>query len=31
LKKAAAGVTVKWLIAAFDGDTLHLVPDEPRS
>jgi hypothetical protein len=31
LKKAAAGVTVKWLIAAFDGDALHLVPDEPET
>ncbi|MDQ6651911.1 MAG: hypothetical protein M3Y84_04115 [Acidobacteriota bacterium] len=28
LKKAAAGVTVKWMIAAFDGDALHLVPEE---
>jgi hypothetical protein len=29
LKKAVAGATVKWLIAAFDGDTLHLIPDDP--
>jgi hypothetical protein len=29
LKKAAAGARVKWLIAAFDGESLHLVPDEP--
>src|SRR5438093_5211760 len=29
LKKAAAGATVKWLIAAFDGEALHLVPDDP--
>jgi len=21
--------TVKWMIAAFDGDALHLVPDDP--
>ncbi len=27
LKKAAAGATVGWLIAAFDGESLHLVPD----
>lgn len=31
LKKAAAGATVRWLIAAFDGDNLHLLPDEPAS
>jgi hypothetical protein len=29
LKKAADGATVNWLIAAFDGDTLHLLPDDP--
>ena len=28
LKKASAGATVKWLIAAFDGETLHLLPDD---
>ena len=28
LKKASAGATVKWLIAAFDGDALHLLPDD---
>jgi len=28
LKDAAEGVSVKWLIAAFDGKTLHLIPDE---
>lgn len=28
LKKAAAGATVKWLIAAFDGEALHLLPDD---
>jgi len=27
LKKAAGSVTVNWLIAAFDGNELHLVPD----
>jgi hypothetical protein len=27
LKKAADGATVNWLIAAFDGESLHLVPD----
>ncbi len=27
LKKPAAGATVGWLIAAFDGESLHLVPD----
>jgi len=30
LKSAAAGATVRWLIAAFDGEALHLVPDDPR-
>ncbi len=29
LKKAAAGATVNWLIAEFDGETLHLLPDNP--
>jgi hypothetical protein len=29
LKQAATGATVKWLIAAFDGDALHLLPNEP--
>lgn len=27
LKKAAAGATVGWLIAAYDGESLHLLPD----
>jgi hypothetical protein len=27
LKNAAAAATVNWLIAAFDGETLHLLPD----
>jgi len=29
LKKASAGAAVKWLIAAFDGEVLHLIPDDP--
>jgi hypothetical protein len=29
LKKAASSVVVNWLIAAFDGETLHLLPAEP--
>jgi hypothetical protein len=29
LKEAALGVTVNWLIAEFDGDTLHLLPNDP--
>ncbi|MGA2773317.1 MAG: hypothetical protein ABSG26_21135 [Bryobacteraceae bacterium] len=31
LKKAAAGAKVNWLIAEFDGETLHLLPGEPES
>ena len=31
LKKAAAGATVGWLVAEFDGETLHLLPGEPES
>jgi hypothetical protein len=31
LKKAAAGATVRWLIAEFDGETLHLLPGEPEN
>jgi hypothetical protein len=27
LKKAAESVEVNWLIAAFYGEDLHLVPD----
>ena len=27
LKKAATTVEVDWLIAAFDGETLHIVPE----
>ncbi len=30
LKKATSGIMVNWLIAAFDGETLHIVPDEPE-
>jgi hypothetical protein len=30
LKKAAAGATVGWLVAEFDGETLHLLPGEPE-
>ena len=29
LKRATSGVMVNWLIAAFDGEALHIVPDEP--
>jgi hypothetical protein len=29
LKDAAAGATVNWLIAEFDGETLHLLPGDP--
>ena len=29
LKKAADGVAVGWLLAAFDGESLHLVPEVP--
>lgn len=29
LKKAATGALVKWLIAEFDGEILHLLPDDP--
>lgn len=28
LKKAASAATVKWMIAAYDGAMLHLIPDE---
>jgi hypothetical protein len=30
LKKAASDVGVGWLIAAFDGDLLHLLPELPE-
>lgn len=29
LKQAVAGATVHWLIAEFDGETLHLLPGDP--
>jgi len=28
LKKVAANATIRPLIAAFDGEVLHLLPDE---
>jgi hypothetical protein len=28
LKRAASGAVVKWMLAAYDGETLHLIPDE---
>jgi hypothetical protein len=28
LKKAISGVNLHWCIAAFDGETLHVIPDE---
>jgi|ERR1035438_4361949 hypothetical protein len=31
LKKAAEGANVSWLIAAFDGQSLHLLPDDPAA
>jgi hypothetical protein len=30
LKKAVSGVSVDWLLAAFDGVTLHFVPGIPE-
>jgi hypothetical protein len=30
LKKAADGLAVGWLIAAFDGEALHPVPEVPK-
>jgi hypothetical protein len=29
LKRAAVCAAVNWLIAEFDGETLHLLPDDP--
>ena len=29
LKQAATSATVNWLVAAFDVDTLHLLPHDP--
>ena len=30
LKKAVASLSTDWLFAAYDGETLHLVPDVPK-
>ncbi len=30
LKRASQAVVVNWLIAAFDGESLHLLPDDPK-
>jgi hypothetical protein len=30
LKKAVSSLSIDWLFAAFDGATLHLVPDVPK-
>ena len=30
LKKASQTVVVNWLVAAFDGESLHLLPEEPQ-
>ena len=30
LKKAVVGLSADWLLAAYDGDTLHMVPDVPK-
>lgn len=30
LKKAIGTVRIDWLIAEFDGETLHFLPEEPR-
>ena len=30
LKKAVTALSTDWLFAAYDGATLHLVPDVPR-
>jgi hypothetical protein len=30
LKKAVLTVSVTWLIAAYDGETLHVLPDDPQ-
>lgn len=29
LKKAAAGAMVNWMIAEFDGEAIHILPDDP--
>jgi hypothetical protein len=28
LKKAASVADVKWVIAAYDGETLHVLPED---
>ena len=30
LKKAVSALSTDWLFAAYDGATLHLVPDVPK-
>ncbi len=30
LKKATSAAIVKWLIAAYDGEALHIVPGDPE-
>jgi hypothetical protein len=30
LKKAVGALSIDWLLAAYDGDTLHLLPDIPK-
>lgn len=30
LKRTVAMLTTEWLLAAFDGEILHLVPEIPR-
>lgn len=30
LKDATRGATVNWLLAEFDGEVLHLLPDDPE-
>lgn len=29
LKKAATTASVRWMVAAFDGEALHVLPDDP--
>lgn len=31
LKKAVGSLSADWLLAAFDGEVLHLVPDVPQA
>jgi hypothetical protein len=30
LKRAALGASVQWLVAAYDGETLHILPDDSK-